>query len=135
MVALAGLWILVEALVERGALDEAQQILVENRVDGELPDIRPATVLLISRGALSYARGDQPRRSSTWSSRERGSIESVGKTSSASTGAFVPPWHDTLSVITIARAARPTRRWRLRDVEYAGRDRHRTACAGARRGR
>ena len=50
--------ILVEALIERGELDEAQHILVANHADGELPDIRPATVLLISRGALSHARGD-----------------------------------------------------------------------------
>jgi DNA-binding CsgD family transcriptional regulator len=50
--------ILVETLIERNALDEAWKILVENRADDELPDIRPATVLLISRGALAYARGD-----------------------------------------------------------------------------
>jgi DNA-binding CsgD family transcriptional regulator len=50
--------IVVETLVERNALDEARHVLVENHADGDLPDIRPATVLLISRGALSLARGD-----------------------------------------------------------------------------
>jgi DNA-binding CsgD family transcriptional regulator len=55
---LPGVGTLVETLIERDALDEAQGILVENHADGALPDIRPATVLLISRGALSHARGN-----------------------------------------------------------------------------
>src|SRR5262249_36006238 len=49
---------LVEVLAECGALDEAKRVLVEAGADGEVPDIRPATVLLLSRAALSHARGD-----------------------------------------------------------------------------
>jgi DNA-binding CsgD family transcriptional regulator len=55
---LPGVGILVEVLIERGALDEAQRVLVESGADGELPDVRPATVLLLSRAALHQERGD-----------------------------------------------------------------------------
>jgi tetratricopeptide (TPR) repeat protein len=53
-----GVGVLVEVLVERGALDEAERLLVDNGADGELPDLRPATVLLLSRAAFLHERGD-----------------------------------------------------------------------------
>ena len=45
---LPGVGILVEVLIERAALEEAQRVLIENGADGELPDVRPATVLLLA---------------------------------------------------------------------------------------
>ena len=51
---------LVDALVERGELDEAERIVAEAGLDGpatSLPDLYPVHLLLHSRGALRIARG------------------------------------------------------------------------------
>ena len=52
---------LIEVLIEAGQLDEAYELLVANAAEKELPDIRPATVLLLSRAALWWERGDPVR--------------------------------------------------------------------------
>jgi DNA-binding CsgD family transcriptional regulator len=49
---------LVEALVERGQIDEAMSELRERGLDGELPYAWPTTPLLLARGRLKAAAGD-----------------------------------------------------------------------------
>jgi DNA-binding CsgD family transcriptional regulator len=48
---------LVDVLVESDRLDEAEELLSEHRALGELPDVRPATVLVLSRAGLRAAQG------------------------------------------------------------------------------
>jgi len=48
---------LVDALVESARPEEAEQLLLDYKLDGTLPDVRPATVLLLSRAALRADRG------------------------------------------------------------------------------
>ena len=49
---------LVEALVERGQLDEARAELARRGLDGELPHAWATTPLLLARGRLNVAAGD-----------------------------------------------------------------------------
>jgi DNA-binding CsgD family transcriptional regulator len=49
---------LVESLVEQDRLDEAESLLAERGLDGEVPELRHATVLLFSRSMLRAERGD-----------------------------------------------------------------------------
>jgi len=53
-----GLMALVDALIERGALDEAQAELSRSGCDGDLPEVITFTWLLASRGRLRLAHGD-----------------------------------------------------------------------------
>lgn len=48
---------LVDVLVESDRLDEAEKLLSEHRALGELPDVRPATALLLSRAGLRAEQG------------------------------------------------------------------------------
>jgi tetratricopeptide (TPR) repeat protein len=54
---LPALGMLIEVLIEQQRLDEAHQLLVAHQVEGDLPDFRPATVLLLSRAALRAEAG------------------------------------------------------------------------------
>jgi DNA-binding CsgD family transcriptional regulator len=50
---------LIEALIDLGRLDEASEALAEAGLrDGPVPEIRPATPILIARGCLRHARGE-----------------------------------------------------------------------------
>ena len=48
---------LIDVLVESDRLDEAEKLLSQHNALGELPDVRPATVLLLSRAGLRAAQG------------------------------------------------------------------------------
>src|SRR5439155_17040289 len=48
---------LIDALTERGELDEAERTLVENGIAGPLPELLPVTFMLDSRARLRLAQG------------------------------------------------------------------------------
>ena len=55
---LPALGMFIEVLIEQQRLDEANQLLIAHQVEGDLPDFRPATVLLLSRAALRAEAGE-----------------------------------------------------------------------------
>ena len=50
--------VLVDALIEQARLDEADALLEEHALVGDLPDMRPSPVLLFSRSWLRHEQGD-----------------------------------------------------------------------------
>jgi DNA-binding CsgD family transcriptional regulator len=52
---------MVLAMVDRGERDEAAQLLRENSLDGQLPELYPFSFVLLARGRLSLALGDAKR--------------------------------------------------------------------------
>ena len=52
------LGLLAEALVDQGELDQAQALLVEGGLDGDVPDVAVFNLALYARGRLGIARGD-----------------------------------------------------------------------------
>lgn len=58
--------VLVEALVERGELDEAGALLERSHYTGDLPDFPLFTPLLNARGRLKFARGDARAAVDDW---------------------------------------------------------------------
>jgi DNA-binding CsgD family transcriptional regulator len=52
-----------ESLADQGRSTEVEALLAQRQLDGELPDARPYTALLIARGRLRAAAGDMPAAS------------------------------------------------------------------------
>lgn len=50
--------LLIEALVDQGELDQAQALLSDNHLDGEIPDVAVFNLALYARGRLAIARGE-----------------------------------------------------------------------------